>query len=72
MRPRGIAWPPFGGPVAPPLAVLRAPGVFGENRFWRISGNFPGKLISAQKIDTKGNSAENSVSPCYFGPNHAS
>ena len=60
----GRAWHPSGGPVTPPPAVLRAPGVFGENILLGNFLEFSEKVDFCTKIDTKGNSAENSISPC--------
>ena len=48
----------------PPPAVLWAPGVFGENIILVNFLEFSVKVDFCKKIDTKGNSAENSVSPC--------
>ena len=44
--------------------ILRAPGVFGENRILVNFWEFSAKVDFCTKIDTKGNSAENIVSPC--------
>ena len=44
--------------------ILRAPGVFGENRILMNFWEFSGKVDFCTKIDTKGSSTKNKVSPC--------
>jgi hypothetical protein len=52
-------------PPGPSPSRTLAPCVFWKNRIFAIfSGIFPKSRISAQKQDTRGNSTENSVSPC--------
>ena len=64
------AWPggprlaPLWWPSDPPLAVLLAPRVFGENIILLNFLEFAGKVDLCTKIDTKGISAENNVSSC--------
>ena len=61
---RGRAWPPSGGPVTPPPALLGALGIFRGNIILVNFLEFLGKVDFCTKIDIKGNSAENCVSPC--------
>ena len=65
---RGGPLGPQGVPAADPprhgQGEATAPGVFRENIIFVIFSEFSRKVDFCTKIDTKGNSAENSVSPC--------